>query len=118
MTLADFANQPMPEVTWHLVSRIAAKAVEAQTDEMFHHAHGVMKQTLRIAGVVEVELGEILPHHSLTAVLARRVEDMPVLIAYEPFRVFTSQWRINRRVIDHQVGHELQTGRVAFGHGL
>src|SRR5439155_10132613 len=57
----DFSDEPAPELRRDLVGRVAPKALKPEAQEMFHHAEAIAVEPLRVALVVMVELGEVLP---------------------------------------------------------
>src|SRR5208283_4387319 len=102
-------DKPVPEIARNLVSRIAAEALEPERQEMLHHAEAIAIETLGVARVLVIKLGQVSPDDLLAVVLAVRVRDLAIRFAQKPLRVFTRQPRVNGAVVDDEVDHHFQT---------
>src|SRR2546423_1616277 len=61
MVRLGFANEAPPKLLRHLVSRIAAEAFKAKSEQMLDDSEAVAIQPFGIARVPVIELGEITP---------------------------------------------------------
>ena len=87
----DLADEPMPEIARDLVGGVAAEALEPERQQMLDHAEAIAVQPFRVARVLVIELGQVLPDDFLAVVLTEGVCDSAIGLAHEPFRVFTRQ---------------------------
>ena len=104
----DVMDEPVPEIARDLVSGVAAEALEPERQQMLHHAEAIAIEPFRVARVLVIELGQVLPDDFLAVVLAEGVRDPAIGLAEEPFRVLTGQPRVNGGVVDDEVNHHLQ----------
>ena len=108
MARLDVADEPMPEIARDLVGGIAAQALEPERQQVLHHAKAIAIQPFRVARVLVIELGQVLPDDFLAIVLAGGVCDPAIRLPDKPFRVLARQPGINGGVVDDEVDHHLQ----------
>ena len=102
----------MPEIARDLVRGVAAEALEPQRQQVLHHAEAIAIQPFRVARMLMIELGQVMPDNFLAIVLAEGVCDPAIMLPDKPFRVLPRQPGIDGGMVDGQVDHHLQANRL------
>ena len=81
------ADEKPPQVSWHLIGRVAAKAAKTQGRVVFHQFQPIVPQAVSIRAAGVIDLGQITPDHLTVPLLGAGVERLAIRPALVPVRM-------------------------------